>query len=70
MGSPPSTWTFGPNGVYTASWDGSDTLTVTLTATGAFLESFSGQSLAALTQAALAGLTQQPPTASPWNDKY
>lgn len=40
-----STWTFGPGGVYTAVWDGVDTLTVTLTATGAFVESFSGQSL-------------------------
>ncbi len=61
MGSP-STWTFGANGIYKASWDGTDTLTVTVTATGAFLESFSGQSLAGLVQAALQGLAQPPPS--------
>lgn len=54
-----STWTFGPGGVYTAVWDGVDTLTVTLTATGAFIESFSGQSLSSLV-GQLQQFTQQP----------
>lgn len=44
-----TSWTFGPNGIYTATWDGVSTLTVTQTSGGAFVASFSGQSLADLT---------------------
>ena len=43
-------WTFGPGGIYTATWDGVETVTITLTAGGAFVQSFSGQSLASLGQ--------------------
>jgi hypothetical protein len=45
-------WTFGPGGVYTASWDGVSKLTVTLTTGGAFVASFSGTSLSQVTSAA------------------
>lgn len=48
-------WTFGTDGKYTASWDGS-TLTVTVTTGGAFVASFAGQSL----DAALAAATAVP----------
>ena len=34
-----TTWTFGPNGDYTASFDGVQTVIVTVTATGAFVTS-------------------------------
>jgi hypothetical protein len=39
------TWTFGPGGIYTATWDGISKVTVTLTAGGAFVASFYAQSL-------------------------
>jgi hypothetical protein len=39
------TWTFGPAGIYTATWDGISKVTVTLTAGGAFVASFAAQSL-------------------------
>lgn len=42
-------FTFGPGGAYTATWDGVRTLTVTLTAGGAFVASFAGQNLAQVT---------------------
>lgn len=54
-----ATWTFGPSGIYTATWDGVSAMTVTVTATGAFIESFSGQSIGSLA-AAMAGLTLPP----------
>lgn len=41
------TWTFGPAGIYTATWDGVSKVTVTLTAGGAFVASFFAQSLTA-----------------------
>lgn len=41
------TWTFGPAGIYTATWDGVSRVTVTLTAGGAFVASFFAQSLTA-----------------------
>lgn len=44
--------------MYTGTWDGLYTVTVTLTATGAFLESLSGQSLAALVPMAQQALAQ------------
>ena len=34
-----TTWTFGNNGDYTASWDGVNVVTVTVTATGAYVTS-------------------------------
>jgi hypothetical protein len=42
-------FTFGPGGAYTATWDGVSTLTVTLTSGGAFVASFAGQNLAQVT---------------------
>jgi hypothetical protein len=45
-------FTFGPGGQYTASWDGVGTLTITLTSGGAFVMSLAGQSLAQLTSSA------------------
>ena len=36
-----TTWTFGPNGDYTASFDGVRVVTVTVTATGAYVTSAS-----------------------------
>lgn len=44
-------FTFGPAGVYTASWDGVSTLTITLTSGGAFVASLAGQNLAQVTAA-------------------
>jgi len=41
------TWTFGPAGIYTATWDGVSKVTVTLTAGGAFVASFFASSLTA-----------------------
>lgn len=38
-------WTFGPSGLYTATWDGVATVTVTQTSGGAFVESFAAESL-------------------------
>lgn len=39
------TWTFGPSGLYTATWDGIGKVTVTLTASGLFVASFAAGSL-------------------------
>ena len=47
-----TTWTFGSNGDYTASWDGAQTVIVTVTATGAFVTS------AALTANAVLAVNQ------------
>lgn len=44
------TWTLGPGGAYTATWDGT-TLKVTVTAGGALVASVSGQQVATLAQA-------------------
>ena len=38
-------WTFGPAGAYTATWDGVSLLTVTLTTGGSFVEAFSAPSI-------------------------
>lgn len=49
-------WTFGPGGEYTATWDGAETVTVTLTSGGAFTGSVAPVTTLAVAQAAAAGL--------------
>jgi hypothetical protein len=56
-------WTFGPGGEFTATWDGSLTVTVTLTAGGAFLGSFAPVTTYQAALAAVAGFL--PPAAAP-----
>lgn len=57
-----TSWTFGPNGKYTATWDGVAKVTVTQTSGGAFVASFGARSLQdAITSPVLQDMSEAAP---------